>query len=269
MQDLLILLATSLLLPLIYGITIGGREEFFRALLRRSASGWRRSSMVRVLIRTVRHESVGLELKVLAFLGFLALATLSVAAFTKGIEMGQWAVQAASNSEEFLRQEESILAILAGVSDSVALAQDPAERALGLLQVTRENSAEATRLHEAARSYRVILFTVAAVLWAAAWWFALWWTPMRVAELRLSRMLERMTLRIQALASKNELAELAVSEDAVSDEESLKIFFGALHRICVRHQIGFMTGDVIEFLSLGASEAGSGTPSLNAERGRE
>ena len=63
------------------------------------------------------------------------------------------------------------------------------------------------------------------------------WKPFVVMRRRFGYELERFTLRIQGLASKSELAELAVAETEVKNEETVREFVLIMRRIAERHGI--------------------------------
>ena len=54
---------------------------------------------------------------------------------------------------------------------------------------------------------------------------------------RFAHELERFTMRIQGLASKAELANLAVLESNVRDEQSLRTFIDATRDVASRHNV--------------------------------
>lgn len=68
-------------------------------------------------------------------------------------------------------------------------------------------------------------------------WMLAFWFPYVVIRKRFEYELARFTLRIQGLASKAELAELAVAEAQVTSEQSLRIFVEKAKAIAVRHEV--------------------------------
>ncbi|MCW5983153.1 MAG: hypothetical protein KIT09_34000 [Bryobacteraceae bacterium] len=63
------------------------------------------------------------------------------------------------------------------------------------------------------------------------------WMPFIAMRAKFASEIERFTLRIQGLASKSELAELAVLEATVSDEDSLRSFIKHARVIATRHAV--------------------------------
>jgi hypothetical protein len=64
------------------------------------------------------------------------------------------------------------------------------------------------------------------------------WIPYAVKRRRFGAELDRFLLRIQGLASKAELAELALAESRVVDERTLRAFIDHARTIANRHGVG-------------------------------
>ena len=74
-------------------------------------------------------------------------------------------------------------------------------------------------------------YVVAAIL------FYVFWLPFSIMRKRFTHELDRFSLRIQGLASKTELAELALAETIIADEITLRLYLSLAVGIATRHGI--------------------------------
>lgn len=84
----------------------------------------------------------------------------------------------------------------------------------------------------------VLAGRIAAVLLFLSFYVGLFfWRPFIIMRRRFAFEIERFTLRIQGLASKPELAELAVAEAHVTNENTLRAFVEITRKVAIRHGI--------------------------------
>lgn len=216
----LIGIAGSATVAIIYGLFFSQREDKIRAFLSAKRKGWSRRRYIMAFVGAVRGEAVATDTRLLAYTWLfivLCLATFFLAA-SRNIA-GRIAVLDAQ-----IEGTESRLDVRVQTKEA-AEAQMGDVRAK-LLAVKSDYAP--IQLASLVTSVGGFVLMYAAMLF---------WLPFVVMRRRFAFELERFALRIQGLATKTELAELALAESEVVDEESLRAFVRIAGAIAERHGI--------------------------------
>lgn len=220
MNGFLIGLLASLVVALLYGLFFAQREDRIRLYLRVSSRGLVRLWYVAAFVGAVRGRAVAGDT---GLLGYLILLVPFILSF--------WLSASARNIESnFARLDVDLKRV---------------EEASGTPRSTPVPTLESLRreVEELKTESRTFLSGVKAASWLSFGAFyvgLLIWRPFIVMRRRFAYELDRFTLRIQGLASKTELAELAVLESRVCDEKSLRSFVRAARGIAARHNVSEM-----------------------------
>ena len=87
------------------------------------------------------------------------------------------------------------------------------------------------------RQFAGVMFLLPSALAATLLFVAMFWGPLFVRKRIFAFEIERFALRMQGLATAEELAELALLEIRVADEGSLREFIDVTRRIAVKHSV--------------------------------
>jgi hypothetical protein len=210
----------SLAVAFIYGLFFAQREDKIRAFLSAKRKGWSRRRYVMAFVGAVRGEAVATDTRLLAYTWLFLVSCLVVFVYVMSghlttqmaeIDMRNKVIEAGiegrgPTKESIETQVQALRADVLAIKSKFAL----------LIKVTHITS------------------VVGYVLVYAA---VLFWLPFVVMRKRFAFELERFALRIQGLASKTELAELALAESGVVGEEGLRAFVKKAGAIAERHGI--------------------------------
>jgi hypothetical protein len=216
----LISVAGSLLVALVYGLLFAQREDRVRAKLASMTRGWSRRRYVRAFVGAVRGKAATSDTQILSTLALVVLFFISVLFFAASREIGR----------QMASVERGLDALQAQI-DGHPTKEPPPEAQLPALR------AEANSLKPLVDWTVLIGKTVAIAGVAAANAGYLIWVPFMVMRRRFAHELDRFALRIQGLASKAELAQLALAESRVTDEASLKAFVEIAGAIAARQGV--------------------------------
>jgi hypothetical protein len=220
LASFLIGIAGSAIVALLYGLFFAQREDKIRAYLSAKRKGWSRRRYVMAFVGAVRGEAVATDTRLLAYTWLFTM--LCLATF-------------------FIVMPEITAEKLAGLDAQIEATQ---ARLAGGVQTKEAPEAQlrVVRAKQLAVKFKFALIKqvsrfaggfMAILLWAAM----LFWLPFVVMRKRFAFELERFALRIQGLATKVELAELALAESEVVGEESLRVFVRSAGAIAKRHGI--------------------------------
>jgi len=211
----------SLIVAVLYGFFISQREEQIRQYLSAQRKGWVRKRYVRAFVGAVRGRAAALNTSLLAILILLIPFVFYIVSWSEASQLEQ-RIYAINNNHQKL---DSILGgtykpdIESAKNDFIALAKE-----------WKDIKIKSSRIIVALRTSGVLSLIV--------FYMALFfWRPFVVMRQRFAYEIDRFTLRIQGLASKAELAEIAVAEAAVVDEETLRHFVKIMHDVASRHGI--------------------------------
>ncbi len=206
----------SAIIAVVYGLLFAQREDKIRSYLSRKRRGWIRWRYVRAFVGAVRGKAVATDTAILAFFALLVPFII-----------GGSLLMIADDAEYEIRQAWTRLQEIQDTD-----------------QMRRDIDKEVARLEDeltelTKRAHRNILRARIAgwALITAVYFGLLFWYPFVVMRRRFDHELQRFTLRIQGLGSKSELAELAVAESKVKNEETLRHFFEVTRKIAERHNI--------------------------------
>lgn len=218
---MLITLGFSLLASVVFVVFLQGPAGKLRRWIASRRTGWIRRRYVAAFVGAVRGKTELLNSMILASVVVLppllfGLHLLSVAATTR--------TQIAE-----LKMRVSYPALEAANTDASAAIEGAGTREALLGEVLRSEP-----------TWSLVLLIgqavgVGLVLMSAALVVA--WAPFAIARQMLAFEWGRFMLRIQALATKPELAELAVAEAGVHDEASLRLLVAKVSAIAERHKI--------------------------------
>jgi len=196
--------------------------EKLRTYLATKRSGWARNRYIKIFIGAVRGEAAAFDTAVLASL-ILMLSLL----------MALWIWSSATEVERDRRSLQNKFDVLTALrrNEKIEITKDKVE-ALDA-EVQREVPELIKRLEQDVFLRRI--FSIADGLIFI--WMLFIWFPYVIIRKQFEHELTRFTLRIQGLASKAELAELAVAEAQVTTEQSLRIFVEKAKAIAVRHEV--------------------------------
>lgn len=201
----------------IYGLLLGQREAKIRGYLASKQHGWVRKRHVKAYVTAVRGYAVALDTRILGML-LLIIPFATAAIF--------WA-----EASSFTQDLDSL------ANRAVEFEQGRSPTPESLLAELRESRAKVDALRTQAKPF-IIGLRVVSILTYFVFLYGLWfWLPLATKRRQLAYEIDRFTLRIQGLASKAELADLAVAESNVADEESLRAFVRLAGVIAARHEV--------------------------------
>ena len=139
------------------------------------------------------------------------------------------ALEIKSDRQALQRQYDLLTAIRSGAKVKIT------EEKLDALDAEVQRSVPAFLKREEQMESNKHVVSIVYVLVGA--YLLLFWFPYVVIRKAFDHELTRFMLRIQGLASKAELAELAVAEARVKNEQSLRVFVDKIKVIAARHEI--------------------------------
>ena len=202
----------SLLVALLYGMLFAQREDKIRGYLSRQRKGLARRWYVSAFVGAARGHAVAGDTGRLGWLVLLVFYVLSL-----------WLSSTASDIEAEIRTLHVDLARSESITAKPPTLDDLRQRFDDL----KRESARYTLAMRIGSWLSLGVFCVGLVVWR----------PFIIMRRRFAHELDRFTMRIQGLASKVELAELATLESRVRDERSLRAFIAAARAIATRHQV--------------------------------
>lgn len=236
MKTFLLSLSASVLVALVYGILFSQREDRVRQYLRQKRQGWLRRHYVLVFVGAIRGRAASTDTAVIAFLGIFVLIVIASSMWFSV----EYLDQKLSSVETLITFSESRVAsmsrALSGETDRPSeedLRLELEDLRLGWAELRDELVGLKGRADPVFLAGRVFAGLQLLVAMLALFF----WHPFVVMRRRFAHELDRFALRIQGLASKAELAELAVTESEVTDERSLRRFVDKARQIAERHKV--------------------------------
>lgn len=224
LTSFLIGLVASAIVAIVYGLVFAQREGRIRATLAAKRKGWARRRYIRAFIGALRGEASTTDTRLLAqiILYILLSFSLLILAGSEAVDIGM----------------KKIDATLASIEQDVAKLEgrtinEPHPTVERLRKLQSEVASLRSWGYPLVRALWVLGLLGIALFYAALWF----WLPFVVMRRHFAFELERFTLRIQGLASKAELAELALAESLVKDEETLRAFVAAAAVVAECHSV--------------------------------
>lgn len=237
MESWLIGLSSSIVVAIVYGLLFAQREDAIRASLKRATGGLLRRLYVRALIQAVRGGADVADSRHLAVL--LIFVVLFAGIWT------QATVQNIRNSVDRLVQQAHALQHTSLIGPASAATTNPQhqlqqkEQALSEEINTAVSGAEAIKTN-AQPTLAIVQFIAYLLLAAAgAGWIA--WVPYVLMRRQFAHEIERFSLRIQGLATSQELADLTKAELGVRDSHTLAVYVKVMRRIAARYDMPELT----------------------------
>lgn len=242
MQGIYYLLILPLLVATLYGLILGGRENQIRAYLSARSTGWLRRRYVKLFIGAVRGEAAAFDTSILAFFIIVFLLFSTMLPFYYARE-----------TDRLLRNLQTEINFAKAMLDKDKTPTQETDPKASITEWIDKGSALIKRDERAIVMFKVVASISGICLIA----FSLFWYPFLVFRRQFAHELDRFTLRIQGLASKAELAELAVAEAKVKDEETLRLFVDCARAVALRHNIPQLvsTFDLWRGIRTGAGES--------------
>lgn len=224
----------SLLATIVWVLVLSRRVERLREHLRTRKEGWSRRRYVRAFVGAVRGRAVAADTYMLAVL-FLAL----IGAF------GTTSLWMAEEAKQTFRQWErnfvEVQELLDEVRDDPKTLEDleaEQDEILRKAEKLFEKMTEESQLIEQSKGPSIWYFRIVGYGLLASSVIAFYfWLPFVVMRRAFAHELDRFALRIQGLASKAELAQIAVAESRVRDEHSLRMFVDLVKGVAERHKV--------------------------------
>ena len=208
MTSFLLSILAGTIVAIAYGWLFAQREEKIRGALSAKRTAWARRRYVKAFVGSVRGHAGVIDTLIL---GLIILTVPFVAAVT--MHLG------ASYLESRLEVNDIRLS-----SVEAKLHQEEAITKESLEADVRKLRAEVDSQKASGGRTILMMDLFSAVMLGVVFYGLLLWLPFAVMRKQFEREIDRFNLRIQGLASKAELAELALAESSVSDEESLRSF---------------------------------------------
>lgn len=220
-------LLASTVVAVLYGLFIAQREERIRAYLKQAPRGVLRRLYVRALIQAVRGEAGVADSRHLAVL--LVLVMVVAAAGNKS-RMDALERDVTQVQEEIRTMSEDAV----NPPDLAELEQRAEQLLQDMIKRAESMQADMPAMILIGRGITASLFVL-----AAAGWYA--WMPYVLLRRRFDHEIARFSLRIQGLATQEELADLIASELAVSDQATLQAYVAAMKQVAKRHGMPQLT----------------------------
>lgn len=252
-DDLVVGMIGGTIIALVYGLLFAQREDAIRERLRKSRQGWVRAKYVSAFVGALRGKAAAYDTSIMTLLFFLvmsiAVSLLRLGSYMvvdKANDMWQRVVlldekallardRASGNGDREVTQSD--LREQACDANTAKQPQQPhrdlEERGLMIEELTRDVESYRDRSELLASASDYLFYVVFAAFYVAL--FS--WIPFVTMRKRFAVEIERFTLRIQGLATKNELAQLAVLESSVADESTLISFVQHARSIATRHNV--------------------------------
>lgn len=237
MESWLIGLSSSIVVAIVYGLLFAQREDAIRAKLKRATGGLLRRLYVRALIQAVRGGAGVADSRHLAVILIFGI-------FIAGL-WTQATVQNVRNSMDHLVQQTHDLQRLTAakpVLSSVTDLQHQLQQKERALSGEISNAASgAEKIKASAQPTLAIAQSIAYLLLAAAGagWIA--WMPYVLMRRQFAHEIDRFSLRIQGLATPQELASLTKAELDVRDSGTLAEYVKVMGRIAARYDMPELT----------------------------
>ena len=211
---------------IIYGIVFAQREARIRAYLRTSSRGLIRWLYVRALLQAVRGDAaVAASRYALLLLLFLAIAASTAFSVVANHLQSAQATQITN------------LATLYQRLDSPS--QDSREAIRKNLDTLK---AEIDALGPGVERTVMLARAIATTLYIIFWFGWLLWKPYVLLRARFAHEIARFSMRVQGLASPEELATLAAAELAVDSDSTLKHYVDVMKQVAAKRGIDRLTG---------------------------
>lgn len=208
MATFLIGLLASAIVAVIYGAVFAQREEKIRGFLSAKREGWARGRYVKAFVGAVRGHAAAVNTYMI---GLLVLTIPFVLAGVCWLGAG------------YLKSRVEILDVRLTLAAQGLREGQTATRESLEADLRRERGSLDT-LKASADRLVLIMRAFSVVMFGECLYGVVFWLPFATMRRQFEREIDRFTLRIQGLASKAELAELAMAESMVADEESLRNF---------------------------------------------
>jgi len=217
----------SVLVAVVYGLLIAQKEEKIRTYLKNKSGGLFRWFYVRALIQAVRGDAGVADSRHLALLIVLLLAVTGSTVWLKTASLEEnW-----SDTEQRLHQ---VTLDAAQPPDSKELDRRHQQNLAELQNRSQSVQRQLPWVLLNGRILSLTLFSAALLGWLV-------WIPYVLLRRRFAHEVARFSLRIQGLASQEELAKLTASELAVSDSDTLKTYVEIMKQIATRHGLPELT----------------------------
>ncbi len=227
MQSLLISIIASTIVAIIYALVLGQREDKLRAYLKTLTGGWLRRSYVRALIQAVQGEAVVAQ--------SAHFATIILLLF-----LGAGFVVYASASS-LQREWSSVEKDLGRLLTKMGKQPTPEERDRRLAEELHE-MLEKRKLVNASMRWQLPLMKIISVILIGVYLVgSFFWRPYVFLRTRFAQEIARFSLRIQGLASQEELAKLSAAEVAVKSQARLKAYVEIMKQVATRHGMPELT----------------------------
>lgn len=215
MQNVAITIVTSLVVALCYGLFISNKEDAIRSYLKNTTHRFIKRIYVNAFVSAVRgKDKVSDTSNIVCILLLLCLFSgLTLYGFTNGIVQ-----KYDSNFERFQNLDKQLTEEqLKAEKEELDQLFCKMGESIGFMRVFN----------------KALFFGGFAFFYAG--WFA--WRPYLLMTKKFSHEMEIYLHRIQGLASKQELSQLAVAESKVKSEESLKSFIMKTKEIASRYDV--------------------------------
>jgi hypothetical protein len=215
----------------LYGVVFGKVDEQVRSALIKASSLRKRRALVEAFVSGANGSYLWHERRIYSMLALMLLLAVTVPGLNVMLSISRWNSDTREKAMEAISVADSLLADTSGKSAPEKTIQQRRKDVLAarekLVRLNNERDERSRNMYLFIQS--ITIFTALCYIYVT--------TSISTAVVRrtFAREIEQFTLRIQGLASKQELAELAVAEMRVSDEETLKAFIEAAKRIAERH----------------------------------
>jgi hypothetical protein len=213
--------AGSAVVAVLYGLFLGQREEQIRRYLSTKRKGWARRRYVRAFVGAVRGRAASTNTGLLTLLILLVLFGTSLFVWSAANKL-EGRIQIVDSNWQRVNSK-------LGVNEPDNRSSGKDELAT-LIKEWPQTSLQTSRL--------IMVGRIFAGLCLMGFYIGnFFWRPFLVMRQHFAHEIERFTLRIQGLASKSELAELAIAEAKVIDEKTLRQFVEITRSVATRHGI--------------------------------
>lgn len=222
---ILVSIFSSLIVAIFYGFFISKKEDAIRGYLKNSAKGIVRGVYITAFVSAVRGKDKVGDTSNLAYL--LLFFCLSMALYYQ------------QNIKDTVQIYDRQVAEVAGLKDKLLKLNDKkAKKEIESIEKLRESSEK--RLNsssgdaEMLRMFGNVIYIGSFVVFYIG---LLLWRPYLVMRKRFGHEMGVFLMRIQGLASKQELANLAVAESKVTNSKSLQEFISLTKEVAARHNV--------------------------------
>lgn len=218
MESLCMGILGSALIAILYGFFVAQKEEQIRQRLNIRRKGWIKKRYILAFVGAVRGRAATTEIAVIGFLVLLIPLLLT----------GYFWTVARSIEKSASRLDKTYSGYLTSNSSN----------SLEKTSVHEEIKASAYEWHQMKIQVRwaIVAGKILAGVGLVAYWIGnIFWLPFILMRRRFAFEIERFTLRIQGLADKTELANLAIAEAQVKDEDTLRQFVHAMRSVSEQH----------------------------------